>query len=180
MSEDDFYSDLPEFADFGVGENLDDFHPVPDDWVVLAADIVQSRKAIEQGRYKEVNMIGAAVIAAVLNRLGRDRIPFVFGGDGAMLVVPEHDVEAGKKTLAGVVDLARQVMELDLRAAAIPVAHIRAAGGDIKIRKYRLSRGNHLAMVIGDGLIIADQILKDPEAVKPFVGFRCQGQFAAT
>ncbi|MEP1931645.1 MAG: DUF3095 family protein [Roseibium sp.] len=169
MSADSFYSELPEFTEFETGSNLGDFRPVPDDWVLLATDIVQSRKAIEQGRYKEVNMVGAAVIAAVLNKLGRDRIPFVFGGDGALLVVPEHDVEAGRQALAGVVDLARQVMELELRAAAIPVSHIRGQGGDIRIRKYCLSPGNHLAMVIGDGLLIADSILKDPEASKPFV-----------
>ncbi|MEP3048687.1 MAG: DUF3095 family protein [Roseibium sp.] len=169
MSADSFYSDLPEFTEFEADSNLGDFRPVPDDWVVLATDIVQSRKAIEQGRYKEVNMVGAAVIAAVLNKLGRDRIPFVFGGDGALLVVPAHDIEAGREALAGVVDLARQVMELELRAAAIPVSHIRIQGGDIRIRKYSLSPGNHLAMVIGDGLWIADRILKDPEASKPFV-----------
>ncbi|MCX2723720.1 DUF3095 family protein [Roseibium salinum] len=168
MSADDFYSELPSFSDFSTVGALDDYRPVPGDWYVLAADIVRSSDAIAAGRYKEVNMVGAAVIAAVLNRLGRDRVPFVFGGDGAMLVVPAHDVDAGRDALAGVVDLARQVMELELRAAAIPVAHLRKLGGDVRLRKYRLSPGNHLAMIVGDGLALADRILKDPEASKPF------------
>ncbi|GAB2185490.1 DUF3095 domain-containing protein [Roseibium sp. LAB1] len=168
MSKDDFYSELPSFSDFSTVALLDEYRPVPDDWYVLAADIVRSGDAVAAGRYKEVNMVGAAVIAAVLNRIGSDRVPFVFGGDGAMLVVPEHDVEAARDALAGVVGLARQVMELELRAAAIPVAHIRALGGDIRLRKYRLSPGNHLAMILGDGLAIADRILKDPEKARPF------------
>ncbi|MHA7774092.1 DUF3095 domain-containing protein [Roseibium sp. M-1] len=168
MSEDDFYRELPSFSDFSAVTALEDYRPVPDDWYVLAADIVRSSDAIASGRYKEVNMVGAAVIAAVLNRIGRDRVPFVFGGDGAMLVVPEHDVDAARDALAGVVDLARQVMELELRAAAIPVRHLRDIGGDVRLRKYRLSPGNHLAMILGNGLALADRILKDPEAVRSF------------
>ncbi|PVB63211.1 hypothetical protein DCO57_03710 [Labrenzia sp. 011] len=159
---------MPSFSDFSSVGELDGYRPVPDDWYVLAADIVRSGDAVAAGRYKEVNMVGAAVIAAVVNRLGHDRVPFVFGGDGAMLVVPEQDVAAGREALAGVVGLARKVMELELRAAAIPVAHLRVLGGDIRLRKYRLSPGNHLAMILGDGLGIADRILKDPQACLPF------------
>lgn len=169
MSTDDFYSELPSFTDFSAVGALKEYRPVPDDWYVLAADIVQSTDAVAAGKYKDVNMVGAAVIAAVLNRIGRDRVPFVFGGDGAMLVVPAPDVAAGREALAGVVDLARQVMELELRAAAIPVSHLRAQGGDVRLRKYRLSPGNHLAMILGDGLVLADRILKDPVQSEPFV-----------
>ncbi len=168
VSADDFYSKLSSFSDFSAVSALSEYRPVPADWHVLAADIVRSSDAVAAGRYKEVNMIGAAVIAAVLNSLGSDRIPFVFGGDGAMLVVPESGVEAGREALAGIVELAREVMQLELRAAVIPVMHIRSLGGDIRIRKFRLSPGNHLAMILGDGLAIADRILKDPEAVGPF------------
>jgi hypothetical protein len=168
VSANEFYSELPSFSDFSTVGDLADYRPVPDDWYVLAADIVRSSDAVAQGRYKEVNMVGAAVIAAVLNRIGSDRVPFVFGGDGAMLVVSEHDVEAASDALAGVVGLARQVMELELRAAAIPVAHLRDLGGDVRVRKYQLSPGNHLAMILGDGLAVADNILKDPEKARPF------------
>jgi len=168
MSSEDFYSELPSFSDFSTVGELEDYRPVPDDWYVLAADIVRSRTAVAKGRYKEVNMVGAAVIAAVVNRLGRDRVPFVFGGDGAILVVPAQDAEAGRAALAGIVGLARQVMELELRAAAIPVTRLRDLGGDIRLRKYRLSPGNHLAMILGNGLGIADRILKDPDLSKPY------------
>ncbi|MES0809510.1 DUF3095 domain-containing protein [Roseibium sp. SCPC15] len=168
MSAEDFYSELPSFSDFSAAGALDDYRPVPDDWFVLAADIVRSGDAVADGRYKDVNMIGAAVIAAVLNSVGRERVPFVFGGDGAMLVVAAADLKIACEALAGVVDLARQVMELELRAAAIPVADLREKGGDIRLRKYQLSPGNHLAMILGDGLALADRILKDPAMILPY------------
>jgi len=168
VSAEDFYSELPSFSDFSTVGVLDEYRPVPDDWYVLAADIVRSTDAVAAGRYKDVNMLGAAVIAGVLNSVGRDRVPFMFGGDGATLVVPAQDLAAAKMALAGVVDLARQVMEMELRAAAIPVSFLRERGGDIRLRKYQLSPGNHLAMILGDGLALADRILKDPEEVTPF------------
>ncbi|MBN9669222.1 DUF3095 family protein [Roseibium aggregatum] len=168
MRSDNFYSDLPSFSDFSDVGDLEDYRPVPDDWFVLAADIVRSHEAVAAGRYKDVNLVGAAVIAAVVNRLGRDRVPFVFGGDGAMLVVSAQDVDAGREALAGVAGLARQVTELELRVAAIPVTRLRELGGDVRLRKYRLSPGNHLAMILGNGLAIADRILKDPDLSGPF------------
>ncbi|WP_422375178.1 DUF3095 family protein [Roseibium sp.] len=168
VSAEDFYTELPSFSDFSTVGVLDEYRPVPDDWYVLVADIVRSTDAVAAGRYKDVNMLGAAVIAGVLNSVGRDRVPFVFGGDGATLVVPATDLAAASDALAGVVDLARQVMELELRAAAIPVSALRELGGDIRLRKYQLSPGNHLAMIIGDGLALADRILKDPDQVAPY------------
>lgn len=168
LNTDTFYRDLDAFDQFsGVGD-VGQYRPVPDDWVILAADIVSSRQAIADGHYKEVNMVGAAVIAAVLNVIGRDTVPFVFGGDGAMLLVPGSDVQAGRLALAGVAKISREEAGLDLRCAAIPVAHIRSQGLDIRIRKYRLSPENHLAMIIGGGLEKAELILKDDGLCAPF------------
>ena len=44
-----------------------------------------STRAIAEGRYKDVNMIGAACINAVLNISRKKSVPYVFGGDGATL-----------------------------------------------------------------------------------------------
>ncbi|WP_417671925.1 DUF3095 family protein [Roseibium sp.] len=163
-----FYRDLEAFSDFsGVGV-VSDYAALPDDWVVLCADIVRSRDAVAAGRYKEVNVIGAAVIAAVLNVVGKDTVPFVFGGDGGMLMVPARFLEEGKQALAGLQQLAREETGLDLRAAAIPLRHLRQSGKDILVRKYELSHGNYLAMMIGGGLALADRILKNETLCGPF------------
>jgi hypothetical protein len=58
------------------------------------ADIVNSTQAVVQGRYKAVNTVGAAVLAAVSNALPGVAYPFVFGGDGASLVVQKADVSS--------------------------------------------------------------------------------------
>ena len=163
MRDEDFYLDLPAFADFGgVADDLA-YSAVPDGWLVAAADIVRSTEAIAAGRYKDVNMIGVAVISALLNRLGRDRLPFVFGGDGAMVLLPASGRDAAAEALAGVARLAREAAGLELRVALVPVSDLRAAGTDIRLRKFELSPGNFLAMVSGDGLMLAERWLKDDQ-----------------
>lgn len=160
-SSDTFYLDLPAFSDFsGVADGMA-YAAVPDGWLVAASDIVRSTEAIAAGRYKDVNMIGVAVISALLNRLGRDRLPFVFGGDGAMVLLPASGRDAAAEALAGVARLAREAAGLELRVALIPVSDLRAAGADIRLRKFELSPGNFLAMVSGDGLMLAERWLKD-------------------
>ena len=80
---DTFYSSLPVFRDFTQVMDPALFRPLPDDWVVGSADVVQSTRAIAENRYKAVNMAGAAVIVAVTNAMAGRDFPFVFGGDGA-------------------------------------------------------------------------------------------------
>ncbi len=41
-------------------------------------------------------MAGASVISALLNGLGRRDLPFVFGGDGALVALPATLAEAEK------------------------------------------------------------------------------------
>ena len=71
-----------DFADVSAHARL------PDDWLVLCADVRGSTRALEEERYKYVNLIGAACITAVLKVPGDVEVPFVFGGDGAAIVVP--------------------------------------------------------------------------------------------
>src|SRR6185295_19267883 len=85
---DGFYTGLPIFRDFTHVMDPALFQPLPDDWVIGTADVVQSTKAIAENRYKAVNMAGASVIVAVTHALKHREFPFVFGGDGASFAVP--------------------------------------------------------------------------------------------
>ena len=78
-----FYGRIPVFRGFSRLMDPKLYVPLPDDWTIGVADIVESTKAIAAQRYKAVNMAGAAVIAAVTNALEGREFPFVFGGDGA-------------------------------------------------------------------------------------------------
>ena len=80
-----FYGAIPVFRGFGRLMDPAIYSPLPDDWTVGVADIVESTKAIANQRYKAVNMAGAAVIAAVTNALENREFPFVFGGDARAL-----------------------------------------------------------------------------------------------
>ena len=93
-SSDRFYGSIPVFRGFGKLMDPALYSPLPDDWTIGVADIVESTKAIAQARYKAVNMAGAAVIAAVTNALEGREFPFVFGGDGASFAVSPDDLSA--------------------------------------------------------------------------------------
>ncbi len=51
---------------------------IPDGWFVAVTDVVQSRAAIKDGKFKAVNMAGVAMITAVMNALGHQQMPYVF------------------------------------------------------------------------------------------------------
>ena len=95
-----FYGSIPVFRGFGSLMDPALYSPLPDDWTVGVADIVESTKAIANQRYKAVNMAGAAVIAAVTNALDGREFPFVFGGDGASFAVSPDDLERAREALA--------------------------------------------------------------------------------
>ena len=65
-----FYGRIPVFRGFGSLMDPAMYAPLPDDWTLGVADIVESTKAIANQRYKAVNMAGASVIAAVANAMG--------------------------------------------------------------------------------------------------------------
>src|SRR6202046_5913955 len=108
----DFYETIPvldNFADAVRGEN---YSPLPDDWVVGCADVVGSTKAVADGRYKALNMVGAGAIAAVANALDRRPFPFVFGGDVASFAVSPSDAAAAARALQSVAAFARDGFHL--------------------------------------------------------------------
>jgi hypothetical protein len=88
MSSDDFYRDLPPMPTRTGMCNFAHYHSVPDDWTIVIADIAGSTKAVEEGRYKDVNIVSSCAIAAVLNRVGREKVCYIYGGDGATFLIP--------------------------------------------------------------------------------------------
>ena len=156
-----FYTDITSFDNFSQVANIDHYKIVPDDWFVIIADIQGSTRAIGEGRYKEVNMIGAACINAVLNISAQGEIPYVFGGDGATLLTPPNRVDACKKTLLAVRRLAEAKFNLSLRVGIVPVSSINATDRHrVMVAKYQLSPGNVLATFSGGGTELAERWIK--------------------
>lgn len=163
MSTENFYRDLPSLEQFcSLMMSADKFISVPDDWSIVITDIVGSTKAIEGGRYKDVNVIGACSIIAVLNVADYIEIPFVFGGDGASLLLPPSLLPRAKQVLIGTQKLAWEQFNLALRIGVVPVASVKAAQSDIKIAKVKISDKYYQAMFTGGGLTYAEQLIKHP------------------
>ena len=148
----DFYSTVPVFGDFSEAVRGASYRPLPDDWVVGFSDVVGSTKAVADGRYKAVNMVGAGVIAAVSNAIGRRSFPFVFGGDGTSFAVQGSDAEAAKQALQAMAAYSRDEFKLDLRIAMAKVADIRAGGQDVRVARFGASPDCAYAMFSGGGL----------------------------
>ncbi|MEG4013127.1 MULTISPECIES: DUF3095 domain-containing protein [unclassified Microcoleus] len=164
MNSENFYSALPLLDNFLKITDLGNFVDVPDDWYIVVTDIRGSTKAIEAGKYKEVNLLGACSIAAVLNVAGKIEIPFIFGGDGASLLMGPSLLPAAKIALLATQQMAKTEFDMDLRVGAVPVKVVVAANYPVKIAKFKVSENYSQAVFIGGGLTRATELIKDPAA----------------
>jgi len=183
-----FYADLPEVTDFFALVSAQSYHELPDDWAVVITDVQGSTKAIEAGRYRDVNALGVASILAIKNALSDVELPFVFGGDGATLAVPMHRLKQVDEALRGLRRLAHEAFELGLRVARVPVEMLRGEGLPLRVAKYRQSPAVALAAFSGRGFSVAEEWIKDRQHGERFAvgeegaaevdltGFECRWQ----
>ncbi len=163
-----FYADLPEISVFEDVVSRKSVHEVPDDWHVVVTDVKGSTKAIESGRYKDVNALGVATIVGLRNSLPDVEIPYVFGGDGATLLVPESHLAQTDCALRGLSKLAHDVYDMGLRCARVSVRELRAAGGECLLGRFRTSPHISLAVFSGAGYSLAEEWIKDPDGGRRF------------
>jgi hypothetical protein len=165
---DTFYGSIAVFRGFGSLMDPALYSPLPDDWTIGVADIVESTKAIAEARYKAVNMAGASVIAAITNALDGREFPFVFGGDGASFAVSPGDLDRAREALAATATWVEESLNLVMRVALVPVAAVRAHGFDVRVARFGPSPNLSYAMFSGGGLGWADAAMKRGEfAVQP-------------
>ena len=155
-----FFDTVPVFAEFEGVADVENYRPLPDDWALATADIVNSTKAIEAGRYKSVNMAGASVISSLLNTLGRRDLPFVFGGDGALVAFPASLRGKTREALAAVQAWVADELGLTMRAAIVPMTDIRAKGLDVRVARFQASDEVSYAMFAGGGSSWAEAEMK--------------------
>jgi hypothetical protein len=155
-----FFVDVPTFDRFDGVTNPDNYRALPGDWFLAVADIVGSTAAIKAGRYKAVNMAGASVISAIRNALDRRDVPFVFGGDGALVAVPAEVEAITRDALAAVQVWVKEDLDLSLRAALVPISAVREAGQDVKVAKFQVAPEVTYAMFAGGGASWAEAQMK--------------------
>jgi len=186
MSTEDFYTRLVAERDLEACLRRGACAPLPGDWDLAVADVAGSTQAIEAGRYKEVNVVAASAIVAVLNALRGVEAPFVFGGDGATLATPASRRAVVAHALAAARGLAREEFGFDLRVGIVPVARVRAAGAEVRVGRLAGGGTFPMAVLAGAGLREAERILKaggaEPvdgapgAAAASFEGLQCRWQ----
>jgi hypothetical protein len=177
-----FYAELPKLHNFIDITDSRNFVSVPDDWFIVITDIVDSTIAIEAGLYKEINLLGASCIVAILNLAKDLDIPFVFGGDGASTLIPPSLVEEAKSVMIDMQEFAKQLFELEIRVGIIPVAVVKA-NYELKIAKLEISENYSQAILKGGGITYATHLVKDaatnhlyqPQGKNPQQQANCSG-----
>ena len=178
------FADLAAFDDFARVVDPQVFQPADDTAWIGVSDVVDSTAAIAEGRYKSVNMAGAAVIAALMNALRHRNFPFVFGGDGASFIVPDTDAATARGALAATAAWVAEDIGLTLRVGMVPVSAIRSAGLDLTLARYAASSQAAYAVISGGGLAWAEAQVKAgyfvvapaPSARPDLTGLSCRWQ----
>jgi len=185
---DDFLDSVPEIQRFADVADPRLYTDVPASWHVVLTDVRGSTKAIEEGRYRDVNALGVASIVALRNATPDLELPYVFGGDGATLLVPDTRRAVCEAALRGVRRLAETAFALELRVGLVPIAELRSAGHTVQAARFRTSPHVRLAMLRGTGIAQAERWVKDATlgsryAIDPngpdeasFEGFECRWQ----
>jgi hypothetical protein len=147
-----FFAELPRLASAPETFDTTRYRRAPDGWALVATDIVESTQAIADGRHKTVNFVAAAAIAALRNLCAPTAIPFLFGGDGAIVMVPPEFVAVARVELARVRAMAARDFGLALRVGLVAVAALRRLGSEVAVARYEPTPGNSFGVFLGGGV----------------------------
>lgn len=170
-----FYHNLKADSQLNNFANLSSYHDLPEDWIVIITDIEGSTKAIEAGRYKAVNTLGASAIAAVLNTNRDVNIPFIFGGDGATFAIPRSMLKPVRAALLGTKALAKE-FKLELRIGMATVSEFKLKGYQFLIKKIHVSDFVSQASFAGNGWDAVEGCIKNKNTRRTYELTRRQNE----
>lgn len=178
---------LNQFSDFFLQKNQQE---IPEDWWVVVTDVVSSTKAIEEGRYKDVNIAGGLAVMAISNTFKNMDFPFIFGGDGATCLIPSVVYDDVCDVIYDTKLKVQQFFDMDLRVGVVSVKELYEKGHQLFISKVRISSYYEQAILAGSGLDYAEELIKQKIEDNPylitkkgqnkleadFTGFTCRWQ----
>ena len=159
--EQNFFSEMSSFANLGELTNEALYKQAPDDWIAIVTSIDGATKAIEEGRYKDVNMAAAAGLAAVMNSVESFNLPFVFAGDHTAILIPPSDPEKVKWALGKAREIAFLHFHLKMKIGLIPLSELSKEGAPIRLAKFLISEESSVAFFKGHGLQLAEKWMKE-------------------
>lgn len=163
MKTESFYQQLKTWT-LPVTEllQMQHFTEVPPDWYVVIADVQNSTAAVAAGRHNDVNLVAAGGLIAALN-IARSKdvdIPFFFGGDGGAILVPETLANDVLVALYLHNENSKKATGLSMHIGCVHVNEILKEGGLLSIAKIQLGGYFCKAIILGNGLKVAEQKIK--------------------
>ena len=131
----------------------------PADWLIAVSDIQGSTAAVNAGNHSDVNFAAAAMIASLTNLCGS--IPYQFGGDGAVALVPPEFEGGVRKALAQTRSFAAREFKLKLRIGLVSVRALLERNAAVLVGRYEPSPGNAYAVFLGDGVEQLERAIKE-------------------
>lgn len=186
MSSKKFYKNLPYLDQLEQITNTELYREIPPDWHIMLSDVKDSTIEIEEGKYREVNFIAACCVMGIINLDRYNEFPFVFGGDGATIVVHPDYLEQAKDVMRDTQHFAMMHFGIDIRVGSVPVIDVLRQRYAIKISKVKVSDNFFQSVFIGGGVEHAEDLLKSedkylikyqpPKFKANFVGLECLWQ----
>lgn len=155
-----FFADLPVLQQADDTFDTSRYRAAPEDWVLVVTDIVDSTVAIANGQHKTVNFVAAMAIAALKNLCAPLPLPFLFGGDGSVVMVPPQFADAARLALARVRGFALRECGMQLRVGMAPVGVLRAFGSDVCVGRFEPSPGNSFGVFLGGGVALLEDAVR--------------------
>lgn len=168
----EFYRQLKPIQDFVQIHDLNHFVEAPSDWMVLLSDVKGSTKAVQEGRAKDVNMLGASLITLISNETKTFNTISVFGGDGATILISREDFERLRKQFVGLIRLANDKFKIELRIGGVSIENLKKHGHQVLVGRYQVSEVTSLAQLAGSGVSAAETMVKEkhPDAINLSAG----------
>lgn len=166
---DNFYEDIPKSNAMEDIFSLEFSRLVPNNWILIITDVVQSTKAVEAGQYRDVNTSGGLAVIAIANLIGTMNFPFIFGGDGVTMLIPEHWEALARDVLFDTRKKVASLFNLQLRIGVVPIRTLYDLGYEIRIAKLKISAQYTQAIIDGYGLEVAESWVKSPTPNNPFL-----------
>ncbi len=147
-----FFAELPRLAQSDDTFDTTRYRAAPDDWELVVTDIVGSTQSVADGQHKTVNFVAAMAIAALKNLCAPIPLPFLFGGDGSVVMVPPQFADSARLALARVRGFALREFGMQLRVGVCPVSVLRSFGSDVRVGRFEPTLGNHFGVFLGGGV----------------------------
>ena len=156
-------------------DNEEDFKNVPESWYVIVVDIQNSTNAVKEGNHHQVNLTATGAIISVLNTIrkfqGNIEIPYFFGGDGATFIVQFSLLDKIVQVLDNYRLHIKRKTNLVLRVGQIHVKELVEKNVQLKIAKHQLTEKLSIPIVLGNGLKVAEHIIKSSFKEKSTTSF---------